>query len=83
MPLHGALSFCFIKNYKKNSMVSQSETLKLPTAIRRRAKAAIATVSAGNALAMLFNYRWLSKKVHLQGVGFFQARGYTGSMPNA
>jgi hypothetical protein len=24
-----------------------------------------------------FNYRWLSKKVHIQGVVFFQERGYT------
>ena len=29
-----------------------------------------------------FNYRWLSKKVHIQGVVFFQERGYTRSMPS-
>ncbi len=29
-----------------------------------------------------FNYRWLSKKVHIQGVVFFQERGYTCSMPS-
>jgi len=29
-----------------------------------------------------FNYRWLSKKVHIQGVVFFQGRGHTCSMPN-
>ncbi len=28
------------------------------------------------------NYRWLSKKVHIQGVGFFQERGHTCSMPS-
>jgi len=29
-----------------------------------------------------FNYRWLSKKIHIQGVVFFQERGYTCSMPS-
>ena len=29
-----------------------------------------------------FNYRWLSKKVHIQGVVFFQKRGHTRSMPS-
>ncbi len=29
-----------------------------------------------------FNYRWLSKKVHIQGVVFFQERGHTCSMPS-
>jgi hypothetical protein len=29
-----------------------------------------------------FNYRWLSKKVHIQGVVFFQERGHTSSMPS-
>ena len=29
-----------------------------------------------------FNYRWLSKKVRIQGVRFFQKRGHTCSMPN-
>ena len=29
-----------------------------------------------------FNYRWLSKKVHIQGVVFFQERGHTRSMPS-
>jgi hypothetical protein len=29
-----------------------------------------------------FSYRWLSKKVHIQGVLFFQERGYTCSMPS-
>jgi len=29
-----------------------------------------------------FNNRWLSKKVHIQGVVFFQERGYTCSMPS-
>ena len=28
------------------------------------------------------NYRWLSKKVHIQGVVFIQERGYTCSMPS-
>ena len=28
------------------------------------------------------NYRWLSKKVRIQGVVFFQERGYTCSMPS-
>ncbi len=38
--------------------------------------------AAGNALAVQYNYRWLSKKVHMQGVVFFQERGYTCSMPS-
>ena len=38
--------------------------------------------AAGNALAVQYNYRWLSKKVHIQGVIFFQERGYTCSMPS-
>ena len=29
-----------------------------------------------------FNYIWLSKKVHIQGVVFFQERGHTCSMPS-
>jgi len=29
-----------------------------------------------------FKYRWLSKKVHIQGVVFFQERGHTSSMPS-
>ena len=29
-----------------------------------------------------FNYRWLSKKGHIQGVIFFQERGHTNSMPS-
>ena len=29
-----------------------------------------------------FNYRWLSKRVHIQGVVFFQERGHTCSMPS-
>jgi len=28
------------------------------------------------------NYRWLSEKVHIQGVVFFQERGNTHSMPS-
>jgi len=28
------------------------------------------------------NYRWLSKKVHIRGVVFFQERGHTCSLPS-
>ncbi len=43
---------------------------------------AFPAASCGNALAVQYNYRWLSKKVHIQGVVFFQERGYTCSMPS-
>ena len=49
------------------------DPLAFPAVHRRR---------TGNTLAVQFNYRWLSKKVHIQGVVFFQERGYTCSMPS-
>ena len=36
----------------------------------------------GNALAVQFNFRWLSQKVHIQGVVFFQERGHICNMPS-
>jgi len=38
--------------------------------------------TAGSALAVQYNYRWLRKKVHIQDVVFFQKRGHTCSMPS-
>ena len=38
--------------------------------------------TAGSALAVQYNYRWLRKKVHIQDVVFFQKCGHTCSMPS-
>jgi hypothetical protein len=38
--------------------------------------------TAGSALAVQYNYRWLSKKVHIQGVVLFQERGQRCRLPS-
>jgi len=39
-------------------------------------------LTAGLASDVQYNYRWLSKKVHIQGVLFFQERGHICRMPS-